>query len=369
MPASSSRRWRPGRTAARSCGGRWRGGSRRSAARRRAVRGSRRSVPWCAWPSAVPAAHVQGPVRHGRRGLCLPRPRRIRSARRVLLAGLVASGLVLQAAAVPGHCLLGAFCQVVPRVPAIGDLDRARRAVQGSLGVGTGAVPADDLRAGMGLQPFPSVAASRIGSRSTTSPTPRRPPPCRTRAPCAARNHPPRWPAARRSPAVPAAPSPAAAPWRGARRSRGSRPAGRPRPASSSPNPASMPSSGMLRRRYRSLSPPACSAKVTAGHCRHPQRNRRTCKTISTGRARRAVRQHPRVPAVHPRRLLTAPRAARPATRHNAEITTACPMSSTRCTRSPARCGNSTVSRLSPCSETSQARRGALTAPAGGMTD
>ena len=56
------------------------------------------------------------------------------------------------------------------------------------------------------------------------------------------------------------------------------------RPASSSPNPASMPSSGTLRRRYRSLSPPACSAKVTAGHCGFPQRNRRTCKTISTGR-------------------------------------------------------------------------------------
>ena len=34
------------------------------------------------------------------------------------------------------------------------------------------------------------------------------------------------------------------------------------RPASSSPNPASMPSSGTLRRRYRSLSPTACSAKV-----------------------------------------------------------------------------------------------------------
>ena len=83
----------------------------------------------------------------------------------------------------------------------------------------------------------------------------------------------------------------------------------------------------------------------------------------------RAVRHHPRVPAVHPRRLLTAPRAARPPGRHDAEITTACPMSSTRCTHSPARCGNNAVSRLPPGPETSQAGRGALAAPAGGMTD
>ena len=36
------------------------------------------------------------------------------------------------------------------------------------------------------------------------------------------------------------------------------------RPASSSPNPASIPSSGTLRRRYRAETPAACSAKVTA---------------------------------------------------------------------------------------------------------
>ena len=56
------------------------------------------------------------------------------------------------------------------------------------------------------------------------------------------------------------------------------------RPASSSPNPASMASSGTLRRRYRSLNPLACPAKVTAGQAGFRQRNRRTCKTISTGR-------------------------------------------------------------------------------------
>ena len=142
------------------------------------------------------------------------------------------------------------------------------------------------------------------------------------------------------------------------------------RPASSSPNPASMPSSGTLRRRYRSLSPAACSAKVTAAQARFWQRNRRTAKTISTGRPPAApsaiTREYPPCTRADscPHRGQHAPPA-----RHDAEITTACPMSSTRCTRSPARCGNNAVSRLSPSSETSQARRGALAAPAGGMTD
>ena len=68
----------------------------------------------------------------------------------------------------------------------------------------------------------------------------------------------------------------------------------------------------MLRRRYRSLSPLACSAKVTAGQPGFRQRNRRTCKTISTGLlARRAVGHRAPVPAVHLRRRLTAPRTAR----------------------------------------------------------
>ena len=59
-----------------------------------------------------PAAHVQGPVRHGRR---------------VLIAGSVGGGLLLQAAAVPGYRLLGVFCQVVPQVPPVRDLGRLRR--------------------------------------------------------------------------------------------------------------------------------------------------------------------------------------------------------------------------------------------------
>ena len=49
--------------------------------------------------------------------------------------------------------LLGVLGQVVPQVPAVGDLDRARRARPGALGVVAGPVPADDPRAGMRRQP------------------------------------------------------------------------------------------------------------------------------------------------------------------------------------------------------------------------
>jgi hypothetical protein len=38
------------------------------------------------------------------------------------------------------------------------------------------------------------------------------------------------------------------------------------RPASSSPNPVSIPVSGMLRRQYLLVSPLACMADVTFGH-------------------------------------------------------------------------------------------------------
>ena len=65
-----------------------------------------------------PAAHVQGPVLRDRRGLRLLRPRRIRRTWLVLIAGL-AGGLVLQAAAMPGHRFLGVFCQVVPQVEPV----------------------------------------------------------------------------------------------------------------------------------------------------------------------------------------------------------------------------------------------------------
>ena len=59
-----------------------------------------------------------------------------------------------EAAAMRDDGLFGIFAQVVPQVPAVGDLDRAGRPGDGSLSVGAGTVPADDLRAGVGLQPF-----------------------------------------------------------------------------------------------------------------------------------------------------------------------------------------------------------------------
>ena len=70
--------------------------------------------------------------------------------------------------------------------------------------------------------------------------------------------------------------------WTGTPRVPASRAAARP--ASSSPKPASMPSSGTLRRRYLADTPSACSANVTFGHEGSGQRNRRTDSTTSTGR-------------------------------------------------------------------------------------
>jgi hypothetical protein len=49
--------------------------------------------------------------------------------------------------------LLDVFAQVVPQMPAVGDLDRAWRAGGSAVSVGSGPVPADDLRAGAALQP------------------------------------------------------------------------------------------------------------------------------------------------------------------------------------------------------------------------
>jgi hypothetical protein len=51
------------------------------------------------------------------------------------------------------HRFLDPFGEVVPQMPAISDLDRLGRAAAGAVGVGTGPVAADDLGAGMRLQP------------------------------------------------------------------------------------------------------------------------------------------------------------------------------------------------------------------------
>ncbi len=107
--------------------------------------------------------------------------------------------------------------------------------------------------------------------------------------------------------------------------------------------------------------------KIPEAHRNAPQGSAQDDQHRST--TRRAVRQYPRIPAVHPRRLLTARRAARPAGPARRRDHHRVPDVFHAVHASPARCGNNAVSRLSPCSETSQARRGALAAPAGGMTD
>ena len=63
-----------------------------------------------------------------------------------------------QAGVVPGDQPLHMPAQVVPQVPPVGDLHRARRTVTGAIGVPAGPVPADHLYAGVGAQPAGEVA-------------------------------------------------------------------------------------------------------------------------------------------------------------------------------------------------------------------
>jgi hypothetical protein len=96
------------------------------------------------------AAHIAQAVRLSRqRGLF---PGRLLPGRHAAgIPGL--RGFFFEAGAVRYHRFLGVLGQVVPQVPAVGDLDRVRCAVPGALGVVAGPVPADHLRARMRLQP------------------------------------------------------------------------------------------------------------------------------------------------------------------------------------------------------------------------
>jgi hypothetical protein len=96
------------------------------------------------------AAHIAQAVRLSRRRGLFPGrllPRRHAAG----IPGL--RGFFFEAGAVRYHRILGVPGQVVPQVPAVGDLDRVRGAVPGTLGVVAGPVPADHLRARMRLQP------------------------------------------------------------------------------------------------------------------------------------------------------------------------------------------------------------------------
>ena len=103
------------------------------------------------------AAHVPQPVRlGGRRGGGLAG----RCA--VCGPGVRSAG---EAAAVRGDRLLRVLAQVVPQVPAVRDLDSERRAGRSAIGICAGPVPADDFRAGTGLQPLLQRGGLAVGQQ------------------------------------------------------------------------------------------------------------------------------------------------------------------------------------------------------------
>ena len=63
------------------------------------------------------------------------------------------AGGLAQLGRVPVEHLPERVTAVAQQVPAVGDLDRLRRPLADAVGVGTGAVAADDLDAGMALEP------------------------------------------------------------------------------------------------------------------------------------------------------------------------------------------------------------------------
>jgi hypothetical protein len=63
-------------------------------------------------------------------------------------------GDLLEAGSVPGDGFGGVLGEVVPQVPAAGDLDRLRCAVAGAFGIRASPVAADHLRAWVSLEPM-----------------------------------------------------------------------------------------------------------------------------------------------------------------------------------------------------------------------
>jgi hypothetical protein len=102
---------------------------------------------------------------------------RFRQGRTLLFCGGRGVG---QAGAVGGNALLDGLGEVLPQVEAVGDLDGVRCPGPGSVGVRAGAVPADDLDAGVGGQPVREGLGVAAQSSPASSP---RPPPLPSAAP------------------------------------------------------------------------------------------------------------------------------------------------------------------------------------------
>ena len=164
-----------------------------------------------------------------------------------------------------GDRLLGVLSQVVPQVPAVGDLDRGRGAVPGALGVGPGSVRQIASAPGCAFSHASKVAASRSGSRSVTSPVR-----------MSTSTVPYTWPLASAKSSTPSTSGAAVTSGSGAAATSRSTVEGctamprvpasraaarRPAPA----EPASMPAAGRCAA-GTARSPAACSANVTAGH-------------------------------------------------------------------------------------------------------
>jgi len=64
---------------------------------------------------------------------------------------------------VPGDGAFHGLAEVVPQVPPVGDLDRARRAPRAAVGIAAGPVAADELRAGAGSQPGGERISGPVG--------------------------------------------------------------------------------------------------------------------------------------------------------------------------------------------------------------
>jgi hypothetical protein len=188
---------------------------------------------------------------------------------------------VLQAGAVAADRTLDRLGQVVPQMPPVGDLDRQRRTLSCALGVAPAAVPADDLHARVGIQPsaeglrgplrqhvdrpagldVDQDGAVDVPLRSAKSSTPS------TSGVWSSGS------AARMSrisverltaqASLPVSREPA-------------------RPPRASATACSTACSWQVRRPWRVVRPGTCSANVALLHLPLPQKNRRTCRSIST---------------------------------------------------------------------------------------